>query len=79
MGLAHAFRVVIFPEIQGTRAMAFVVGFIYDIETELIAQLVEPGSVRIVAGSDGIEIVGFDHVQIPAGLFDTAYCAGLRV
>ena len=59
--------------------MAFVVGFIDDVETELIAQLVEPGRVWIVAGSDGIEIVGLDHVQVPAGLFDAADCAGLRV
>ena len=44
--------------------MAFIVGLVYDIESELITDLVEIGHVRIVTGTNAVEIVLFDHVEI---------------
>ena len=64
MGKPHALVVVVLVVAERPGAVAFVVGFVYDIESELITDLVEIGHIRIMAGTNSVEIVLFDHVEI---------------
>ena len=79
-GLIPGFHVV-FPDVvlltvQSRSAVALVVSFVDDHEAVLVAELVEHGSVGIVAGADGIEVVLLDHVQVPLHVLDADDGAG---
>ena len=43
MGFAHPLRVILFPEGEGSRPMALIIGFVDDIEAQLITELIKPG------------------------------------
>ena len=79
MGQTHPFRVIILPEVKRGSSMAFIVGFINDIEPHTVTELIEPGHIRIMAGPDRVEIVALDHAQIQERLVHTADRSGDRV
>ena len=70
---------VIFLAVQRGSAMTFVISFVNDEKSVLITQLVEHGSIRIVAGADGIEVVLLDHSQIPLHVLDADDGAGYGI
>ena len=72
MGQTHPFRVIILPEVKRGSSMAFIVGFINDIEPHTVTELIEPGHIRIMAGPDRVEIVALDHAQIQERLIHAA-------
>ena len=59
--------------------MAFVVSFVDDHKAVLVAELVEHGSVGIVAGANCIEVVFLDHPQIPLHVLDADHRAGYGI
>ena len=79
MGKPHALVVVILVVAERPGAVAFVVGLVYDIESELITDLVEIGHIRIMAGTNSVEIVLFDHVEILLDPGPTLYFTRDRV
>ena len=56
--------------------MALIVGFVYDVEAQFVAELVEPGRIGIMAGPDRVEIVGLDHAQVLQRLIEAAHRPG---
>ena len=59
--------------------MAFIVCFINNHETILVTQLIEHGSIGIVTGTNSIEVVLFNHLQVPLHMLNTDDRAGDRV
>ena len=76
MRLAHPLRVVLLPEREGAGPVALIVGFVYDVEAQFVAELVEPGRIGIMAGPDRVEIVGLDHAQVLQRLIEAAHRPG---
>ena len=79
VGQAHALRVVILIKVQRRRAVTLIVGLVDHIQSCAVAELVEPGNIRIVAGADRVEVVCFDHAQVQKGLVHAADSACDRI
>ena len=65
----HPLGIIIFCVIQGRRPVAFIVRFVDNIQPQFVTELVKIRSVRIVAGTDSVEIIFLDHEQILQHLF----------
>ena len=59
--------------------MALIVSLIDDIETQLVAELIKPGHIGIMAGPDRVEVIRLDHLQIPQRLFQRAHSSRHRI
>ena len=72
---------VVLTAVQLGGAVALVVGLVDDQEAVLVAQLIEHGSVGVVAGADSVEVVLLDHPQIPLHVLyaDHGASDGIRV
>ena len=70
---------VVLTAVQLRRAMAFMIGLIDHEETVLITQLVEHRRVRVMAGTDGVEVVLLDHLQVALHMIDADHRTGHRI
>ena len=59
--------------------MALIVCLVDHVKAVVVAELVEPGNIRVVAGADCVEVVCFDHAQIQKGLVHAADSARDRI
>ena len=79
MGQPHSLGVVVLAKIQRRRSVALIVSFVDHIETHAVAELIEPGNIRIVAGPDSVKVVGLDHAKIQQRLVHGANRTGDRI
>ena len=70
---------VVFLAVQSGSAVAFIVSFVDDHEAILVTQLVEHGSVGIVAGTNCVEVKLLNHPQIPLHVLDADDGTGNRI
>ena len=59
--------------------MTLIIRFVDYVQAHAVAELIEPGHIRIVAGAHGVEIVCFYHAQVLQCLVHTADRARDRV
>ena len=71
--------ICILPVAEHPEAMALIVRLVDDKKAVPVAHLIKHGSIGVVAGPDGVEIITFHHLQIPAYMVDSDHRAAHRV
>ena len=74
--LYMVFPQLIFGAVHFCGAVTFVICFINDHKAVLVTELIEHGCVGIVGGTDRIEIVFLNHLQIPLQMLQRDHRAG---